>query len=203
MHRARPEWGVGSVTEAQKSVQDGVQCQRLTVRFEHGGLKTVSTAFAELHRVEGVLGTSGPTHNVATASHRNGQEGRRLPVAIQAEDADLAQVRERLGSLPDEAADPFRPLASRLRATVELYRYTDQGASLLAWATAMTGLADPLSRVSRHELEQAFARFEVLRDRHLAQLMQAAPREGIDAQSLIKAMPVDAQRALQRSNRRR
>lgn len=203
MHRARPEWGIGSITQAQKSVQDGVQCQRLTVRFEHGGLKTVSTAFAELHRVEGVLGSTGLSQTPATPSRRTGVATHRLPVAIEAEDSDLTEVRERLGTLPDEASDPFRPLSSRLRATVELYRYTDQGASLLAWASAVTGLADPLSKVGRHELEQAFARFEVVRDRHLAQLMQAAPREGIDAQALIKAMPPEAQRALQRNNRRR
>lgn len=203
MHRARPEWGVGSVTEAQKSVQDGMNCQRLTVRFEHGGLKTVSTAFAELHRVEGVMGSSSLAQTGTAAGPRNGLSTLRLPVSIETEGADLAEVRARLGTLPDEASDPFRPLASRIRATVELYRYTDQGALLLAWATAMTGLADPLSKVSRHDLEQAFSRFEVLRDRHLSQLMQAAPREGIDAQAIIKSMPVDAQRALQRNNRRR
>lgn len=203
MHRARPEWGVGSITEAQKSVQDGVHCQRLTVRFEHGGLKTVSTAFAELHRVEGVLGTTGPVAMADAPSPRHGLHPNRLPVAIEAEDPDLSDVRERLAVLPDDASDPFRPLASRIRATVELYRYTDQGGLLLAWATTMTGLADPLSKVSRHELEQAFSRFEVLRDRHLSQLMQSAAREGIDAQALIKAMPADAQRALQRNNRRR
>ncbi len=200
MHRARPEWGVGSVTEARKSVQDGVQCQRLTVRFEHGGLKTVSTAFAELRRIEGAMGTSTPP---PASGPRNGPDSPRLPVAVEAEDADLAEVRERLGTLPDEATDPFRALASRIRATVELYRYSDQGAPLLAWATAVTGLPDPLSKVSRHELEQAFARFEVLRDRHLAQLMQSAAREGIDAPALIRAMPAEAQRALQRNNRRR
>lgn len=200
LHRARPEWGVGSVTEAHKSVQDGQQCQRLTVRFDKGGLKTVSTAFADLHRVDS------DTHagsDPVFAPARSMSSGLSRPVAIDAEDADLPDIRQKLAELPDEASDPFRPLPTRLRATVELYRYTDQGASLLAWATAMTGLADPLSKVSRHELEQAFERFVVVRDRHLAQLLHAAPKEGIDVAALTRSMPPEAQRALQRSNWRR
>lgn len=204
MHRARPEWGVGSITEAQKSVHEGVVCQRLTVRFENGGIKTVSTAFAELSRVEaGSVAPRFEPDRSTGISRRNGGLGGGLPVAIDVPDPDLTEFRERLASLPDAAADPFRPLASRLRATLELYRYTNQGGSLLAWATAVAGLADPLSCVSRHELEQAFERFELQRDRHLSQLMQLAPREGMDINALTRAMPPEAQRALQRVNRRR
>jgi len=178
LHQSRPEWGVGAVTQVQKAVQDGMPCQRLTVRFENAGLRTVSTAFANLKPAD-----NGTPQNSPFAES-DGHES----------------VIEQLRTLPDDATDPFRPFAKRIRATIDLYRYTSRGASILAWATAMTGLSDPLSRVSRHELEEEFRRFEVLRDRHLAQLVQAAAKEGIDPAALKRAMPPEAQRALQRLN---
>src|SRR5215471_14592450 len=48
VHSGRPEWGIGEVRSAEHTSQDGRRCQRLTVRFERAGVKTLTTAFAEL-----------------------------------------------------------------------------------------------------------------------------------------------------------
>lgn len=205
MHRARPEWGVGSIKEAQRSVHEGVTCQRLVVRFENGGLKTVSTAFADLCRADQVSNDAGLRAHEGRAPERAGTgiDANQRALTPGQEPDDAAEVLERLSTLPDAATDPFRPLALRLRDTLELYRFTREGASLLAWASTLTGLGDPLSHVGRHQLEQAFERFEVLRDRHLSQLLHAASREGIDVEAMIRSLAPGAQRALQRVNRRR
>jgi hypothetical protein len=48
VHAGKPEWGVGVVSSAQNVTQDGKPSQRLTIRFERAGLKTVSTAVASI-----------------------------------------------------------------------------------------------------------------------------------------------------------
>jgi hypothetical protein len=48
VHATRPEWGHGIVTSAEDAVHEGSRCQRLTVRFERAGVKTLLTALAEL-----------------------------------------------------------------------------------------------------------------------------------------------------------
>ena len=48
VHAAKPEWGVGQVVGAQPISENGVSAQRLTIRFDRAGLKTLSTGFAEL-----------------------------------------------------------------------------------------------------------------------------------------------------------
>ena len=72
---------------------------------------------------------------------------------------------EVMARLPEAATDPFSGLEARLKATLGLYRFTDQGGSLLDWAAAQSGLKDPLSEFSRHDLERHFfqVRCELLR----------------------------------------
>jgi hypothetical protein len=185
VHRGKPEWGVGSVTAAQAALQDGRHCQSVTIRFENGGLKTVSTAFARLARAGQGAGAA------------------ETPGGSWLDDLEAGDVRDRLAARPDEATDPFTTLESRLEATLGQYRFTDDGASLLAWPSAQTGLSDPLGRLNRHELEQAFARFRVALDRHLSQLLDQARRGGVALDALAAAAPPEARSALQRANRRR
>ena len=51
-HVRRPEWGIGSVLKAEEATVNGERSQRVSVRFPNGGLKTLSSAHAELQIVE-------------------------------------------------------------------------------------------------------------------------------------------------------
>jgi hypothetical protein len=77
---------------------------------------------------------------------------------------------EALAKVPEDATDPFRTHKARLQTTLGLYRFTSSGASLLDWAASQTGLKDPLSKFSRHELERLFDRFRANLDAHLKKL---------------------------------
>ncbi len=184
VHQGKPEWGVGSVTAAQGAIQDGRRCQRVTVRFENGGLKTVSTAFAKLTKAE------------------SGSGAAETPNGTWLDDLEGIDVHERLTTLPQAATDPFSSLEARLKSTAELYRFSDSGGSLLAWASAQTGLSDPLSRLNRHELELAFQKFQMLLDRHLGELTSQAHRSGVQIETILANASPQARRALQRANRR-
>src|SRR5215475_864002 len=97
-----------------------------------------------------------------------------------------------MSRLPDATTDPFTPLSARLKATIDLYRFTDSGGSLLDWAAAQSRLKDPLSRFSRHELEQLFRRFAFVRDEHLKKL------DAPTLQQMLRAAPSSVQQALKR-----
>ena len=48
MHTTKPEWGTGHVLSAKPDHEQGEGRQKLQVRFQHGGMKTLSTAFARV-----------------------------------------------------------------------------------------------------------------------------------------------------------
>src|SRR5262245_5175983 len=48
IHADKPEWGSGEVLIAEQGIHEGKPCQRLTIRFTRAGMKTLSTAFANL-----------------------------------------------------------------------------------------------------------------------------------------------------------
>ena len=157
----RPEWGVGIVTSAQAINHEGTPCQRLACRFERAGLKTVSTALADI-RAAG---------EADSAPEQPDQQ------AAQTEESwldtlDAPAIAQRMAKLPEPTTDPFSSLEARLRATADLYRFSDHGSPLLDWAAAQTGLQDPLNRFNRHELEEFFRRYAHNRDEHL----KLAPR---------------------------
>jgi hypothetical protein len=152
------------VLSATRIREEGKEAQRLTVRFERAGTKTLSTVVARLAQADSV-----PVEVFAAAAREEDE-----PIGQKLNRAELAA---RLAALPEAAADPFRPLTRRLEATVGLYRFDSQGRSLLDWAAAQTGLADPLSAWSRHDLEEGFARFRQTLDAHLAKLVAQARRE--------------------------
>lgn len=150
-HAGKPEWGNGQVTAAEAVVQDGRACQRITVRFDRVGLKTLSTAFADLRPAETLLTADAPADPLL---------------------ADEPDPQELLARIPDTATDPFSTPRKRLEVTLGLYRFSDRAGSLLDWAAAQTGLRDPLARFSRHELESHFQKFQFNLDNHLKKLVR-------------------------------
>lgn len=190
-HSGCPEWGVGVVTAAQSLVQEGVRCQRLTIRFDKVGSKTVSTAFANLLGASDALSfppvtnSSGNAHMASTDSILN------LEAKAATEDTFLR--------LPDAATDPFSSLTKRAAATLNLYRFTPSGASLLDWAVMQSGMRDPLSRYNRHELETLFSRFRQNLDSHARKTLKELKKLDAAAfnQVLAQATP-EAQAAVRR-----
>ena len=63
------------------------------------------------------------------------------------------KVREVMVGLSERVRDPFRPVEERLRACLDLFRFDRTGRGLVEWAVAQSGLDDPLSRFTRHELD--------------------------------------------------
>lgn len=181
VHSGRPEWGVGQVSQVEPAVQDGRPCQRVTVRFERAGVKTLSTAFADLR--------------YADAS----------PVAAPVPDDDplgaalAGKPEEYMCKVPEAALDPFIPPRKRLENTLGLYRFAEGGGLLLDWAAMQSGLKDPLSRFNRHELERLYQRFLVNVDAHLKKLARELARNDPNAiRELAPKAPKAAQQALRR-----
>lgn len=165
VHASKPEWGTGVVSSAQNLMQDGKPCQRLTIRFERAGLKTLSTAVASIRPAD---------QADAPARAMAGPGGDSSDAESWLDILEAGNPAEIMSKLPEAATDPFQSLGNRVKATLGLYRFSHSGGSLLDWAAAQTGMKDPLSRFSRQELEEFFARFEANRDTHLRQLAQEA-----------------------------
>lgn len=176
VHVSRPEWGAGVVTGTSNGVQDGKPCQMVTVRFERAGVKTLSTAFATLR-------------------HATPDDSQRAVATQEEPDPFLAKMREAASGgdpkaamlkISDDATDPFATPLQRFEATVRLFRFQPTGKSLLDWAAIQSGLADPMSRYNRHELEKFFEQWCIGRDNHLRKV----------SQELRKADPGALQRAI-------
>lgn len=171
IHAAKPEWGVGELLTAEPlsagaAVKEG---QRLTIRFERGGTKAISTEFAELK----------PMGDMPLRRTTLTEEGQVFSFA-----PTPTELKELMTKLPEQATDPFVSLPKRFAATLDLYRFGDTPAALLDWACMQTGLKDPLTRFNRHELEQWFGRFRIEADDHLKKLareMRKADPRSIDA----------------------
>lgn len=209
-HTAKPQWGVGTVLAVQATSHEGQPCQRVTVRFDQAGKKTLSTAFARLSLLENPQASPregnapSPTDSARSSprplASNPGNPGNPGNPATTPEPISADQIRARLISLPDSVSDPFRPLADRLGDTLDLYRFSPDDRSLLDWASIQTGLRDTLSILTRHDLEQQFGVFRVALDRHLRDLLEAARRAGLDVTDLIARAPAQAQHALRRIN---
>lgn len=207
-HATRPEWGYGKVSKAEATLHEGKPCQRLTIKFDRAGLKTLSTAFAELHASTAVP-MGGLGMDASAEGRLNGDSNAVTSATSTANtnDAFLPQgesIGDVLARLPDAASDPFRTLEARLKATLALYRFQPTGASLLDWAASQTGLADPLGTCNRHELEAAFQRFRVRLDAHLVALARDAAKADPGLLTRLRPdAPSQARSALDRLNTRR
>jgi len=184
VHRLRPDWGVGEILSAESVTHNGAPCQRVQARFPRGGQRTLLTAVAPLHVPE------------------RAQEAP-AAAAVASETAEPLSV-ETLRELPDAVTDPFRTEAARLESALRLYRFSGQGGALLAWAQLQTGLKDPLSEFTRHELEDAWLRFRRNLDNATARLLASVRRKDAGAASrLLADAPEEARHAMRRLDSRR
>jgi hypothetical protein len=107
-------------------------------------------------------------------------------------------------AIPDDAVDPFQTDAARLRAVLGLYRFEPTPGSLIDWAAAQSGLSDPLSHFSRHELEEYFGDFQRNLDKALGKAVaDAAKVPAAELRTIAQNAPPLGQRALQALHRRR
>lgn len=187
VHTSRPEWGTGVVTSVQNVEQDGQTFQRVNIRFDRAGLKTLATNIAELRPVDE------DTHPAA-------------PIAAGQPETWLTQLEkgsidELMSRLPEATRDPFNTLQSRIEATLKLYRFAEQGGALIDWAAAQTGLKDPMTRFNRHELEALFKRFALERDTHLKSLViEGRRKDPAMVDRLLGTAPHAVRDALRRLN---
>lgn len=174
VHAGKPEWGEAVVTGTANVSHEGKPCQRLTLRFERAGLKHLVTALADIRpadQKDAPAAAAHGAHSGAAPAAMAVKEGASWLDEVSA--GDLAQ---RMATLPDAASDPFSTLEERLRSTLGLYRFRTDGGSLLDWAATQTGLADPLARFSRQELEEYFRRYETERAKQFKRLLLECQR---------------------------
>lgn len=169
VHTRRLEWGDGIVDRATVIHHQGRPAQRLEINFTHHGRVTINTAVAPLVPKGTPLAMS--TTASSTSPTTTTQTGGWLGALIEKNDADV------LVALPEAMTDPFAPLAVRLQATLDSYRFSTEPRSLIEWAVAQTALHDPLSKYTRHELEQAFPRFARDRDQLLVSLVRTIKKQ--------------------------
>lgn len=194
VHAAKPEWGHGEVLVAQPAVHDGKACQKLTIRFDRAGTKTLLSAMAVLRPAGSpvTIDASAPTRPSMHEPRETTEENPLTP--------DSNAAVERLTELPERASDPFLPLRTRLGATLDVYRFSDSGGSLLDWAAAQTGLKDPLSHFNRHELERHFQNFRVNADNHLRKLVREMSRTDVEGlKAALSAATPEGRQALRRA----
>lgn len=177
IHARRPEWGEGTVEQASATFHEGRPAQRLVVSFTHHGRITINTGVAPLVRKE-TLATMSTTSSPRFPAPENAPNAE-LPDATKGWLGKLGQTKtgDELYRLPDAMTDPFLPPSKRLQAVLDSYRFSTEPRSLIDWAIAQTGLKDPLSKHTRHDLEQAFPRFARDRENHLFELVRGLKRQ--------------------------
>jgi len=182
VHPRKPEWGEGVVDQATRIVHDGRDAQRLIVRFANQGRVTINTGIAPLVSKAAEMSTlkSFQPNPVIPAGPPPADDGTPSPGWLESLATRSRNDAAELWRLPDEFTDPFAPLNKRLQATLDSYRFNNHRDArlLLEWACRQTGLSDPLTRYTRHELEQAFPRFARDRDAQLADLVRMIKRQG-------------------------
>jgi hypothetical protein len=192
-HARRPEWGIGAIVKTEELTVNGQRTQRVSVRFPNAGLKTISTAHADLQLV-----TDSPAPDAGAAeSHPIAAWGKMTDSEWLGEVAQR-KVEEAMTSLPADVRDPFNSLRKRLAAVLDLYRFDGTGRSLTDWAVAQSGLPDPLSRFTRHELEQFFEQWAAQRDVLLGRLLGEAAGEPGIVRELAASAPAAAGQAVRR-----
>lgn len=188
-HPRRPEWGQGVVKTAQAIVHQGNAAQRLSVEFANHGRVVINTAVAPL---------APKGHKQTMSSSMTSSRG----WLDQLERSN--KNSHELWELPEALTDVFSSDLQRLTATLDSYKFTTEPRPLIDWAVIQTGMDDPLTKYTRHDLEQAFARFARNRDQHLKELVRQLKRNGkhqvlVQARSQCKVLA--GQSALERAMR--
>ncbi|MHC4305620.1 MAG: DUF3553 domain-containing protein [Planctomycetota bacterium] len=192
-HTRRPEWGIGSIVKAEEMTLNDRRAQRVSVRFPNAGLKTISTAHAELQLVNA---NSGPETDGADTHPLGGWD--KMKESDWLGEVAQRKVVEAMTSIAPEARDPFMSLEKRVEACLDLYRFERTGRSLIDWAIAQSGLADPLSRFTRHELEVLFDQWAARRDEHMGGLLQEIKAGPDVVAKLVESAPPGARDAVRR-----
>jgi hypothetical protein len=169
---------------------EGKPTQRLTIRFERAGLKKMAASLADLDEPElAPRIAEAEEHHAASAALGK---------------VDLTKIVEVLTGVPESVRDPFVPLAERVRRALDLYRFNGAGGSVLDWAAMQSGLADPLSRFTRHDLETYFARFRRALDAHAGKIaMELVRSDPATAAKIVAESPPEARAAMRRLAGRR
>lgn len=173
---ACPQWGDGKVARVARAELEGRAAWRVTVDFSIAGRKTLLCPPARL---------------VEPATEPQREPGWLDRLAGNTLD-------DRLTQLPERLLTSLAPPRERLALAIPLLSYTDEPASLIKWARAQLGIADPLSRWSRDELGVAFGRFCLERDSWLRnQAALLVQREGRAAlHELLESLPEASRAAL-------
>jgi hypothetical protein len=192
-HTRRPEWGIGSIVKTEEQTVTGRRAQRVSVRFPNAGLKTLSTAHVELQLVNS---NNGPETDGADTHPLGGWD--KMNESDWLGGVAQRKVQEVMTSLSPDVRDPFLSLRQRLEACLALYRFEQTGRGLIDWAIAQSGLPDPLSRFTRHELELFFDQWSAQRDEHLGRLLQDAKADPSVVAKLMDSAPAGARDAVRR-----
>ena len=191
MHPSRPEWGQGVIKSAQAIVHQGAAAQRLNIEFANHGRVVINTAIAPL----------APTTKGLKPS---------MSSSITASGGWLDQLERsknnshELWDLPEALTDVFSSDLHRLLATLDSYKFNTEPRPLIDWAVMQTGMNDPLTKYTRHDLEQAFARFARNRDQHLKDMVRNLKRNGkhqVLVQAHTQCNVLAGQTALERAMR--
>ncbi|MHC4767661.1 MAG: DUF3553 domain-containing protein [Planctomycetota bacterium] len=192
-HARKPEWGIGSIVKAEEMTLNDRRAQRVSVRFPNAGLKTISTAHAELQLVNA---NNGPETDGADTHPLGGWD--KMKESDWLGEVAQRKVLEAMTSIAPEALDPFMSSEKRLEACLDLYRFERTGRSVIDWAVAQSGLADPLSRFTRHELEVLFDQWAAQRDEQMGRLLQEVKVDPGVVAKLVDSAPPRARDAVRR-----
>jgi hypothetical protein len=196
IHTGKPEWGPGDIVSAERQLHEGKPCQRLTIRFARAGLKTISTAFAELKPAEDSMSRQliNASREVAARDSMGDSPMDPLDKSMRRRAAE-----ESLQKVPEDAIDPFRTPVQRLESMLKIYKWMDSPAGVLEWATSQTGLGDPMSMFNRHELEQHLDKFRIAVDNHMKKLLPVARKaDAAGVQRVLLTAGPSAKAALRR-----
>ncbi len=191
-HTKRPEWGRGVIRQVQAINHEGKPAQRLTIDFANRGRVVLNTAVASLTQ-----GSIDPPMKTPAAESTN-------IGWLDAMEKSQGKGGKTLTDLPESLSDPFLSESRRLAMTLKTFSFSTQARSLMDWAVAQTGLDDPLSKYTRHELEEAFRRYAYLREQHLRELVRMMKRQGMQRdieQCAREATEPSAREALARAMR--
>lgn len=168
-HDSMPEWGRGTVVKAERIVVQGKPCQRLQVRFERAGLKTVATGIAPI-----VLADD---PSLDTRPRDSSGDGSEVALPLWLEHATEDQVRVRFARLPESVTDDSASVMTRFEACLRLYRWKPEGRHLVDWAAVQTGLQEPLAVFNRAQLEVYFEKYRINRDSAVRRIVDLGKRQ--------------------------
>lgn len=209
VHPRRPEWGVGQVYDAALIQHEGRAAQRVTVTFPNRGRVVLNTAIAPLQHE---AAKPPPTPQTTPQTTQEALTSMNAAQRSTSSDGGWLAALERNGkpkgselwALPPAFSDPFVSDAQRLQHVLDSFRFGLDARSLIDWAVAQTGLDDPLTKYTRHELEQGYQHYARDRELHLREMVRQMKRQGqqlVLDQAMSRCRVAEARQALSRAMR--